>query len=180
MKNLIFKLKWLLKFRTSLGTIREKRIAIVVDEFVDNVAGRQALSLYNYYMGKGYTTFILCAFNNAPMGKYLQDIRHIYIFNNNPEIFVQFCDRHKVNILHYVDKDIMLNAAHQFGFNIIFSICALQDVSLAQRLNTADIVVFADDSILASYKAMGFDGNGIIFTPEADYTENFQKCKNNT
>ncbi|MBR4035300.1 MAG: hypothetical protein IKJ05_01040 [Oscillospiraceae bacterium] len=172
MKNLIFKIKWLLKFRLSLGSIKEKRIAIVVDNFIDDASGRQALDLYNFYLGKGYTPFILCAFNKAPMGRYLKDLRHIYIFNNSPEIFVQFCHRKQINILHYVDKDLMLNAAHQFGFKIIFSLCTLQDPGLAQRLSAADCVVFADSGIADAYSAMGFGGNGSVLAPETDYTEN--------
>jgi len=172
MKNLIFKIKWLLKFRLSLSSINEKRIAIVVDNFVDDISGRQALQLYNFYLEKGYTPFILCAFNRAPMGRYLKDLRHIYIFNNNPEIFVQFCHRKRINILHYVDKDLMLNAAHQFGFKIIFTICVLQDSGLAQRLSAADCVLFADRYIADAYSDMGYGGNSSVMMPETDYTEN--------
>ena len=171
MKNLIFKIKWLLKFRLSLGNIKEKRIAIVVDSFADDPAGREALRLYNFYLEKGYTPFILCAFNNAPMGRYLKDLRHIYIFNNSPEVFVQFCDRKRINILHYVDKDIMLNAAHQFGFRIIFSLVSLQDGALAQRLSVADSVVFADSTIADRYNTMGYKGTGAIMSAEEDYTK---------
>ncbi|MBR5805441.1 MAG: hypothetical protein IKY30_01550 [Oscillospiraceae bacterium] len=172
MKNLMFKIKWLIKFRLSLKNIEGKNIAIVVDKFIDDNAGREALRLYNLYLSRGYQAFVLCAFNQAPMGKFLKDIRHIYIFNNSPEIFVKFCEKHKINTLHYVDKDIMVNAAHQFGFKTIFSLCDLKDPGLCGRLNAIDKVVFADSDIDDFYIGHGFSGQSFIGNPEKNFINN--------
>ncbi len=123
MNNIIFKINNLIYFRLAGLTNRNNAVAIVVNEFDNTPRGIKALDLYNKYLSEGKKVYILSAFNKAPLGKYLQDIRHIFIFNNNPENLVAFCKKHNIGMLHYCDYHIMIRAATQFGLDVVYSAC---------------------------------------------------------
>lgn len=170
MKNLIFKIKWLLKFRMQFRTGCEKCIAIITEKFTDDRVGHKVLDLYRFYRDKGYKTYVVCAFNNAPMGKYLEDLRHIYIFNNSPEIFVEYCHKKGINVLHYVEKDMMLGAVSTFGFRTLYSVCGSLVAETAPRLAGINYVIFDSAENLQSYIDMTGQSNGMVADKNTDFS----------
>ena len=159
MNNLLFKIKWFAFFMLKNKLKKGDSAAIITDTFENDITGNTALSLYNHYRQQGIKTYILCAFNQAPMGKYLADIRDIYIYNNDPENFIEFCRKKDISLLHYCDKDTMLGAVSKMNFDIYFSFCqpgkTLPVSDIQKKLYTAKAVYFYDESTFDEYTSAG-------------------------
>lgn len=180
MNSLIFKIKWLIKFRTRFlfSDHSQRNIALVVNSFDKGGLEQVVLNLYYGYKKQGYNVYILSAFNNAPLAKRLYDLRDIHIFNNNPENFIQFCWDKKINVLHYNYNTLMIRAVRQMGFKIIYTMhnvytwFATQElINYKQRLDSAHYVVCVSEYVKDYYisktgaKNAVTIANGIDFAP---------------
>ena len=116
MKNLLFVLWGIWRFRVCrAGT----GIGLVVNRLVDDEAGRSVLERALQLHRQGEKVWVLCAFNDAPLGVQLPDYRQVYIFNNDPVRLAHFCAEKNIGTLEYApDCPVMRNAAARFGLNV--------------------------------------------------------------
>ncbi|MEG0020013.1 MAG: glycosyltransferase family 4 protein, partial [Oscillospiraceae bacterium] len=179
MKSLIFKIKWLLKFRTRflLGGDKQKNIALVVNSFNRGGLEQVVLNLYYGYKKQGYNVYILCAFNDAPLAKNLYDLRDIYIFNNRPEKFIEFCWKKHINVLHYHYNTLMLRAARQMGFKVLYTMHNVYTwftkeelMAYRQRLDSANYVVCVSKYVKDYYTAMTGAKNAVVINNGLEFS----------
>ncbi|MEG0020371.1 MAG: glycosyltransferase family 4 protein, partial [Oscillospiraceae bacterium] len=186
MKSLIFKIKWLLKFRTRflLEDKKQKNIALVVNSFNKGGLEKVVLNLYYGYKKQGYQVYILCAFNDAPLAKNLYDLRDIYIFNNSPEKFIEFCWKKHINVLHYHYNTLMLRAARQMGFKVLYTMHNVYTwfsreelIAYKQRLDSANYVVCVSKYVKDYYTAITGAKNAVVINNSLDFSlldENYE------
>lgn len=179
MKSLIFKIKWFLffRFRFIFNPQKQKNIALVVNSFNKGGLEEVVLNLYYGYKQKGYNVYILSAFNDAPMAKKLYDIRDIYIFNNNPENFINFCKKKHINILHYHYNTLMMRAAKQMGFKVIYTMHnvytwfnKVELIEYKSRLDSADYVVCVSDYVKNYYTTLTGAANAVAVPNGLDFS----------
>lgn len=180
MKSLIFKIKWLIKFRARFLFTRkkDKSIALVVNSFNKGGLEQVVLSLYYGYKKMGYRVYILCAFNDAPLAKNLHDLRDIYIFNNNPEKFIQFCFDKHINVLHYHYNTLMIRAARQMGFKVIYTMHNVYTwftkeelQAYKNRLDSAHYVACVSSYVKDYYTSLTGATNAVAIPNGIDFTK---------
>ena len=121
--NLLFKIKWYLASRKNLRSRNKGAVAIICSTFEDDKIGNWVLDRYREQKLSGYAAYVLVAFNKAPMGKHLDDIRDIFIFNNSPEELAWFCVRKEVKKMIYFDSEVMKQASRKTGYEVVEKEC---------------------------------------------------------
>lgn len=116
MKNLTFIFWGLWKFRLHR---KGKAVGLVVENFTEGVVGEKILNRVSRLQAQGCRVYVLCAFNNAPLGVRLEDYRQVYIFQNDPACLARFCAQKHIGRLEYLDScRVMRQAAAKFGLEV--------------------------------------------------------------
>ena len=181
-----------MRLKFLFGKNDKKTIGIIVNSFNKGGLEQTALNLYNGYRKKGYKVYILSAFNHAPLAKNLDDIRDIYIFNNNPENLIKFCYTHDINVLHYHYNTLMMRAVRQMGFKVIYTMHGVytwfnqaEITAYKNRLESAHHVVavssYVKDYYIARTNATNVTSipNGLNFSNLAQSPTDFSFTREN-
>lgn len=126
-----------------------KAIGLVVNSFDKGGLEQVVLNLYKEYKKNGRKVYILVQDNNVgEFADYIDDVREIYIFNNDWHLFLDACYKFNIYILHYHYNVFFLKYAKLFGFKTIYTIhnvyTWLNDFEMKQRtalLENVDILV---------------------------------------
>lgn len=122
------KSRWFLKYffckcERVFNKKKRRNIALIVNSFDKGGLEQVVLNLYHQYRNLGYNSYILVQNNQVgDLAKFLQDQRHIYVFDNNMEMFLRFCWKHNISILHYHYNVFGIEKLKYLGFKMLYTL----------------------------------------------------------
>lgn len=188
-QQLIHKGLWAIRFRVRFLTKNANGVGLVVNSFDKGGLEQVVLNLYHEYKKKGYPVYILCQTRNVGnLAVKLLDLRDIFIFDGQEALFIEFCWKKNIRILHYHYNTFMLMGMRKMGFKVLYTMhnvytwMSLSEIkAYSYKLTAAHHIVpvsfFVQDYYLrrtiAPQHNIHVIENGIDFADLSRQTQNF-------
>ena len=110
-------------------------VALVVSSFDKGGLEQVVLNLYHGYKKAGWNAYIMSQTRHVgDMADKLDDIRDIFIFDGNPNEFIGFCAKHRIEVLHYHYNTFMMTGNRKRGYKILYTMHNAYAWMSAQRI----------------------------------------------